>query len=196
MDKGTALGSGAACGRHHALSSGESPSSTSVFSTHQEKAKPANRPQEGKVRKTRPRPCRSHSLLWGGDSQACQEVTRVHFLHSPWGWSCWWGPNAVLWAKTLGRDAAGEAGMLRVRANPLGPPSGSGGQSQGHSQSSGPPQHPSPSPRAGQSPFCLAKQTSLAGSGWGPGWGRGRSGAGSCHCLFGWGSSGIRVWKK
>lgn len=38
MDKGTALGSGVACGRHHAVSSCESPSFASVFSPPQEKS--------------------------------------------------------------------------------------------------------------------------------------------------------------
>ena len=74
MDKGTALGSGAACGRHHALSSGESPSSTSVFSTRQEKAKPSNRPQEGKVQKTRAEALQTPFFAVGGGSQGVTQV--------------------------------------------------------------------------------------------------------------------------
>lgn len=178
------------CGRHHAISSCKSPPPTSVFSAHQEKVR-ARKPSPGKGGgKTRARGPADPTLCCGVGSQGARGA-KTQADHTPVRKSQGSVSFIPLGADNVGQILKQSCGlrlweeMLVERPGccreELVPEShsatkwmwpscgGSGGKSQGQSQSLGSPQHPSLSPIAGQSPSCLAKQTFFAGSGWGRG---------------------------
>lgn len=58
---------------------------------------------------------------------------------------------------------------------------------------------PTTEPEGWSKPALSSQATSLQDLGgvvWGSCLGRAEGGAGPRHCVFGWGSSGVRVWKK